>query len=346
MTMLVADGVLPPTRGAGTCCAASCVARCSPRAATGARVGADDPGARRRGHRHVRAWPTRRSSRTATSSSRSSSARRRSSTRTLRTGLGLLDEALDSRRSSARRSVLPGERRVPPPRHPRLPRRAHRGGRRGARRGGRPRGLRRRDAPAARACARGHARGGARRRVRLPVPPRRRGPDGRSSVATRGTTRRPSRVVGVLEGTDGVSEVFLEHTPFYAEGGGQVGDTGTIVTETGTAEVLDTVCAAPRRRRAPRAHPRRAAPRPGGRRDDRRRASRGDPPQPHRHAPLARRAARRARRPRPPAGLPRRARPASLRLLAPRRASRARSGSPSSTWSTATSSATIPSRRR
>jgi len=50
-----------------------------------------------------------------------------------------------------------------------------------------------------------------------------------------------ARVVGVLEATDGLVEVFLDHSPFYAEGGGQVGDTGTIATESGTAEVLDTV---------------------------------------------------------------------------------------------------------
>ena len=59
----------------------------------------------------------------------------------------------------------------------------------------------------------------------------------------------PARVVAVLVDNDperaGQVEVFLDRTPFYAEGGGQMGDIGTIVTETGTAYVYDTVSALP-----------------------------------------------------------------------------------------------------
>jgi alanyl-tRNA synthetase len=39
--------------------------------------------------------------------------------------------------------------------------------------------------------------------------------------------------------------LFLDRTPFYAEGGGQVGDTGTITTDTGRVDVVDTTYALP-----------------------------------------------------------------------------------------------------
>ena len=42
-----------------------------------------------------------------------------------------------------------------------------------------------------------------------------------------------------------VVEVFLDVSPFYAESGGQVGDTGTIRTESGEVHVLDTTFALP-----------------------------------------------------------------------------------------------------
>ena len=47
-------------------------------------------------------------------------------------------------------------------------------------------------------------------------------------------------VLALLVGEDGTSELFLDSTPYYAESGGQVGDTGTVVTETGRFDVLDT----------------------------------------------------------------------------------------------------------
>ena len=62
-----------------------------------------------------------------------------------------------------------------------------------------------------------------------------------------------ARVLAVLEGSPGgeeggaapTVEIFLDRSPFYAEAGGQVGDTGAITTETGTVEVLDTTSAVP-----------------------------------------------------------------------------------------------------
>jgi alanyl-tRNA synthetase len=39
--------------------------------------------------------------------------------------------------------------------------------------------------------------------------------------------------------------LFLDRTPFYAESGGQIGDTGTITTPTGTVQVTDTTYALP-----------------------------------------------------------------------------------------------------
>ena len=43
----------------------------------------------------------------------------------------------------------------------------------------------------------------------------------------------------ILE-TGQMGQVILEKTPFYAESGGQVGDTGTITSKDGVFEVIDT----------------------------------------------------------------------------------------------------------
>jgi len=51
------------------------------------------------------------------------------------------------------------------------------------------------------------------------------------------------RVEHAYEGTD--VEIVLDRTPFYPEGGGQVGDRGTITTDEGRALVADTQTAAP-----------------------------------------------------------------------------------------------------
>ena len=58
-----------------------------------------------------------------------------------------------------------------------------------------------------------------------------------------------STVLAVVDGDDGLVEVFLDHTPFYAESGGQVGDIGTLVHESFELEVVDTTFALPGLRR-------------------------------------------------------------------------------------------------
>jgi alanyl-tRNA synthetase len=55
-----------------------------------------------------------------------------------------------------------------------------------------------------------------------------------------------AKIVALLDGDDdGTVEVFLDVSPFYAESGGQVGDTGTLRSDTLELEVIDTTFALP-----------------------------------------------------------------------------------------------------
>jgi alanyl-tRNA synthetase len=58
-------------------------------------------------------------------------------------------------------------------------------------------------------------------------------------------TESKGRVLAVIPGPDDTVEVFLDRTPFYAEAGGQVGDTGVITSDSAAIEVIDTTYALP-----------------------------------------------------------------------------------------------------
>ncbi|MPY95112.1 MAG: alanine--tRNA ligase [Acidimicrobiia bacterium] len=68
---------------------------------------------------------------------------------------------------------------------------------------------------------------------------------GPTEYLAREHTKTDSRVLAVVGGPEARLEVFLDRSPFYAEAGGQIGDSGTIATPTGRARVLDTTYALP-----------------------------------------------------------------------------------------------------
>ncbi len=68
---------------------------------------------------------------------------------------------------------------------------------------------------------------------------------GPTEFVGREETEAKATVLAVVANDDGTASVFLDRTPFYAESGGQVGDTGVLSSDSGRAEVLDTTYGLP-----------------------------------------------------------------------------------------------------
>ena len=156
---------------------------------------------------------------------------------TLKQGLTLLEDEIDEGERSGPR--YPRGCRVQAPRHVRLPDRPHDRDRRRGGLGGRPRGLREATWPSrgsGRAepeiggrCKLGGSRGGSRVAARQQPAdrvPRLRAPGYDRQRDRHRRRRRLGRKPVASEGDEVV--VVLDRTPFYAEGGGQVGDRGVI----------------------------------------------------------------------------------------------------------------------